>query len=521
MTRSVVRSSHRASRRLLCLVGLVGAFGLTAVAAVGAVGGVSWGSAIEVPGSASLNVGVGGLGGASAGVNSVSCASAGNCAAGGSYLDGSGTVQAFVVDETHGVWGSAIEVPGSAAFDLSGASQSAGVECPSGFSCQGVNSVSCASPGNCAAGGEYTDDSRNDQAFVVDEKNGVWGDAIEVPGTAALNVGGGASVLSVSCASAGNCGAAGSFIDASGRHQPFVVDEKNGVWGSAVEVPGSAALNTERAGDVGASANSISCRGPGNCTLGGYYENTTTGVQPFVADEKNGVWGSAREVRGNAVFNSNFSGRVNSVACASVGDCVAGGFYTPRHFAPNHGRQTAFVVVEKHGVWGRPIDVPRIWNHGWYAATVLAVSCGSVGNCAAGGTYEDVDFGLHAFVVAEKKGVWGAAIRVPGTVGGNGSGAPPTYARSEVTSISCAAAGSCAVGGYNSYSRGDTSGEDAFLETERPNGSWGSATKVPGTGNFGGRAWVTSVSCVRTGSCVAAGFYDDTSAGNQAFVTSP
>jgi len=47
---------------------------------------------------------------------------------------------------------------------------------------------------------------------VVSERNGVWGRAIEVPGLAALNAGGTAGVVSVSCASAGNCAAAGDYL---------------------------------------------------------------------------------------------------------------------------------------------------------------------------------------------------------------------------------------------------------------------------------------------------------------------
>jgi hypothetical protein len=50
-----------------------------------------------------------------------------------------------------------------------------------------VNQVSCASPGNCAATGNYTGAQDHNQAFVADEKNGTWGGAIEVPGSGALN----------------------------------------------------------------------------------------------------------------------------------------------------------------------------------------------------------------------------------------------------------------------------------------------------------------------------------------------
>jgi hypothetical protein len=47
-----------------------------------------------VPGLGTLNKG------RNASVTSVSCASAGNCAAGGTYHDGSGNQQAFVVSQT-------------------------------------------------------------------------------------------------------------------------------------------------------------------------------------------------------------------------------------------------------------------------------------------------------------------------------------------------------------------------------------------------------------------------------------
>jgi len=63
------------------------------------------------------------------------------------------------------------------------------------------------------------------QAFVVSEVNGIWGTAEEVPGTAALNQGGYAFVASVSCAPAGSCGAGGWYTDNTGNSQAFVVSK--------------------------------------------------------------------------------------------------------------------------------------------------------------------------------------------------------------------------------------------------------------------------------------------------------
>src|SRR5260221_100415 len=83
----------------------------------------------------------------SAEVSAVSGGSAGNCAAGGSYLDRHRRSQGFVVSETNGRWGLAIEVPGLAALNTGS----------DGRPGAAVTSVSCGSAGNCAAGGAYPD----------------------------------------------------------------------------------------------------------------------------------------------------------------------------------------------------------------------------------------------------------------------------------------------------------------------------------------------------------------------------
>ena len=101
-----------------------------------------------------------------------------------------------------GAWGKAHLVPGLGALNTGHGA--------------GVNQVSCASPGNCAAVGVYTDAARHQQVFVANEKNGTWNNALEVPGLAALNKGGGAEASGVSCASAGNCAAGGFFRGAHG-----------------------------------------------------------------------------------------------------------------------------------------------------------------------------------------------------------------------------------------------------------------------------------------------------------------
>jgi len=99
-----------------------------------------------------------------------------------------------------------------------------------------------------------------------------------VPGLAALNAGGLAFVLSVSCGVAGHCAAGGSYIGGDGGAQGFVAAEQDGRWGKAIEVPGLAVLNA----GGGAVVNSVSCALAGACAAGGTYTDGSGGVQGFV-----------------------------------------------------------------------------------------------------------------------------------------------------------------------------------------------------------------------------------------------
>jgi hypothetical protein len=177
-----------------------------------------------------------------------------------------------------------------------------------------VTSISCASAGNCSAGGYYTDSGGNTQAFVVSEVNGTWGTAIEVPGTDTPEESGLASVNAMSCSSAGDCGAVGTSggPDAVSGLGSFVVSEVNGTWGTAADLL------------VGAS---VSCPSDGNCSAGG--------DGGYVASEVDGSWGAAAEVPGLDT--------VSSVSCWSAGDCAAYG----SSGAP--GQQQVFAASEVNG----------------------------------------------------------------------------------------------------------------------------------------------------------------------------
>ena len=332
-----------------------------------------WQKAIEVPGSAALNSG------GYAELTSVSCSTPGNCTAGGLYLAGTTSYQAFVVSEVNGTWHNAIRVPGILSPPAGG---------HVGPTAQ-VTSVSCASAGNCGIGGSYYD-SANIQAFVGSQVNGIWRKAAKVPGTATLNKGD-AQVNSVSCGSAGNCSAGGWYTDSRGYEQLMVVNQVNGIWQNAIEVPGSAALNK---GDY-ARITSVSCGSAGNCSAGGSYMDSSSLSAPLVVSEVNGTWQNAIEVPGMTTLTQRIFGTVTSVSCASAGNCSAGGWYTD---SADLGQP--FVVNEVNGTWQNAVKVPGIdtLNTGGNAV-INAVSCATAGNCSALGSYTDSSGNYQLFVV--------------------------------------------------------------------------------------------------------------------------
>jgi outer membrane protein OmpA-like peptidoglycan-associated protein len=146
-------------------------------------------------------------------VAAISCPSDGNCSAGGYYYDSTNNEQAFVINESAGVWGAPAEVVGLSGTGGLGDGNWAELV-----------TLSCSSAGNCSAGGRYSDGD-NLQAFVVNEVSGTWGTPVEISG---LNGTGGlgddgvnAETQSLSCSSDGYCGVGGIY-DVDDGDQAFV-----------------------------------------------------------------------------------------------------------------------------------------------------------------------------------------------------------------------------------------------------------------------------------------------------------
>jgi hypothetical protein len=240
-----------------------------------------------------------------------------------------------------------------------------------------------------------------------------WGRAEEVPGLGKLNAGGGAEVMTLSCGKRGGCSAGGYYHDSKGNQQAFVVSQASGRWLAAQEVPGSGKLNVGGLARVG----TISCSSSGDCAAGGYYQTYNppgTGdnaFQAFVVSERNGRWAQAEPVPGIEKINPapDENGGTVSVACASTGNCTAGGYWWGIPCAPGTAIcPLGWVSDEVSGRWhglvqpksGGPIGSIACWRAG---------DCIAVGSTDTNGSTNPPDY--IPFAETETSGRWGCERR--------------------------------------------------------------------------------------------------------------
>lgn len=386
--------------------------------AAGTTYGFSRAVGVRLPSNAAKNY-------STAALNAASCTSLGNCVAVGSYETSSGRFEAMVATEKQGHWGEATEVMFAASAYAIGNPEAA------------LLGVSCVSAGNCTAVGVYENIVGHHEALTVAEKAGTWGKAIEVLPT--LDPEYFAQLNGVSCTSVGNCVAVGSYENAEGEPQAMTATETTGKWAKQSKVSSPAGAGTS--GNTYATLAGVSCKSAGNCSAVGYYENASGGDDLLALSEKARVWGKAVEVGSpTGAASAWFQG----VSCTSAGNCTAVGY-----FRATSGGYDLMVAPDKAGKWGEATEVGSpAGTGGWIWQRLLAVSCTSVGNCAAVGYYENDDDTHQAITAIESAGTWTPAEL--GSPSGAGTGA---RAGSSLSGVSCTSAGSCsAVGTYKNSS---------------------------------------------------------------------
>jgi PASTA domain-containing protein len=411
---------------------------------------------------------------------SISCPSTGNCSAVGSYARNR---KGLLLTEKAGRWTRGVE-----AVLPANANPSLGVL---------FTSVSCVSAGNCTAvgtyytglGGIYEDGGR--EGLLLTEKAGHWARGVEavLPADAASDPV--VTLSAVSCASAGNCTAVGSYdnysggIYAEGGSAGLLLTEKAGHWAAGVEPP----LPSDAKGSS-AALSSVSCSPNGSCSAVGTYNYSEGRVaaagEGLLLTKKRGTWQAVKAVMppdgpGEGVI-------LTSVSCAAAGNCGAIGVYNiniDKERAPE-----GVLLNEKAGKWhpgvmARPPKNATDPFWGQYVGLV-GISCASPNDCVAIGRYSGGGYPDRPTLLTEEAGHWARGIKV----------VFPAYAASPPElSVSCASAGNCTAAG--SYNGGGI--RRGFLWTETA-GSWARGVKAPRPTH-----WVFSVSCAAAGNCGAVG----------------
>ncbi len=366
-----------------------------------------------------------------ASLNSVSCSSAGACAAVGEYQDTSGIVHGLVVPITGGNVGTAIAVSGPGA---SGQTYLRSVSCPlvgvcvavgtyainananqdgvivtitngspSSVSTAGlpanantsapfvsVNSVNCWASGYCVAAGQYLASSNSEiYPFVIPIAKGVPAAGIEValPGNAYTGSGGQQSVLaSIGCQATGACVAAGYYVDSSGGSRPLVVPIATSGKPALADAIGLPANAAGAAADDGLTG--VSCGPTGACEAVGYYVDSSGSGEPLAVATSVGAVSSGIELKlpSNALSLSGGkqSASLSAVVCPQSGSCLAVGDY----YDSSADQQGLVEPILSGSSAGNQASLPGgvVPNPD---AALDAVACATSASCLAVGSYHD------------------------------------------------------------------------------------------------------------------------------------
>jgi hypothetical protein len=204
----------------------------------------------------------------------------------------------------------------------------------------------------------------------------------------------------------------------------------------------------------------------------------------------------------NAAAQPNVS--LHSVACGSATACVAVGGYTD-----SSGDGQGLLLTGSGTSW-TATKAPLPANAAAQPNVSLrSVACGSATACVAVGTYAGLSGNQYGLLLTGSGSSW-KAISAP----------LPSDAGDIVVldSVTCESGSSCVAAGYYYTSPGSSAASEGLLLTGAKN-SW-TATEAPLPSDASGDIYteLDSVSCASASSCAAAGIYDDSSGNYQGWL---
>ncbi len=150
-----------------------------------------------------------------------------------------------------------------------------------------LDAVSCATPASCVAVGEFTDPSGHEQGLIETLADGVWSASVmTLPADA--NPDPLVELWDVSCPSADQCVAVGSYLDTANNTQVLIGTRAGGTWTpSTVSLesfdPAPRPLHYQW-------LKAVSCPQTGSCVAAGEYEDVHSHMQLFTVTLAGGVW---------------------------------------------------------------------------------------------------------------------------------------------------------------------------------------------------------------------------------------
>ena len=471
-------ASEAALNSVSCVLGTCTAAGYSAAPAHAALplaeawDGTSW-AVQTVPGPSGATAG---------GFLAVSCASTSSCVAVGSYDRGSNSIPVPLVEAWSApTW--SVEAggqPASAAIsDLKGDScisaacvavgysendvgdtltlaeawngTSWSVEStpnPAGTTNAELNAVSCSSPSACTAVGFYFQNATGATFTLVETWNGRTWSVQSSPNPTGTTS---SALFGVSCSSSTACTAVGE-----GATEPLAEVRSGTGWTiQTTPVP---------AGSTSTMFSGVSCSSATSCTAVGYSPQNGNG-QTLAERMSGSVW--SIQATQNQPASANL---LTAVSCPTATTCVAVGSYV--------NVNGTLALAEAWNGTGWTIMATPDPTTGDDAPGLAAVSCTSVSDCAAVGTYSEYNLPL-AFAEAWNGATW-TLQSVP---------SPPGSVSGLLGAVSCATGGCTAVG----YRQG-SSGVPVTLAVGDP-GAVGIAADPTGSGLLVGqrcRAGVTT-----------------------------
>ncbi len=243
-----------------------------------------------------------------------------------------------------------------------------------------------------------------------------------------------------------------------------------------------------------AVATSVACTTSSNCVAVGQFQDQIGITHSMTLQLSGGNWTAAQELAPTGPPDYTFSD-LNSVSCVSTGNCIAVGDYRISTV-----QTEGFYVVETSGTWVRGQELPLPADAGASPAetTFVSASCAPTGTCELLGEYlTSSPLGIVHSVVDTYKfgtGLTGSPQEIYQLPGEQGIA---------LSSVSCPSAGDCmAVGAQAS-----ASSETAVYVAENA-GTWDNPVGIqnPAAGATP-EEYLSSVSCVSAGNCVAGGDY--------------